>query len=510
MLNLGRLNADAIAVPENPVVSILAPLSYGLDLCGGQPMGHAERTCAIAMRLGQELGLESDELSQLFYAALMKDLGCSSNASRTFQIMGSDDIAAKRDAKLTDWSRLRRDSIEYGLAHISPHKAFEERMRAFVEYASNQTRTTVELVKIRSERGAALAKRLGLSEDAAEAVHGIDELWNGEGHPHGFRGEDIPRLSRIISLAQTFEIYYRAGGAGQAGVQAALDVARARSGRWFDPQMVLALESLAKRGGPWRDIERAAKVVPTLEPYEGRWLATDETIEDICLVFADVIDAKSPFTYRHSTGVAGAAQAMARSMGLAESEVATLRRAALLHDIGKLSVSNSILDKPAKLDEGEWQTVREHPRYSYEILRRVPGFGAIAGLAAKHHEKLDGSGYWRGLDATQLSTEARILVVADVYDALAARRPYRDALPKEQVLAIMSRETPRAIDAQCFYALTGAYLQAESMADDLARLAKRVGTRATPNEPARMPHTELTLVPAVPETRSKRRRKPSR
>jgi putative nucleotidyltransferase with HDIG domain len=344
-------------------------------------------------------------------------------------------------------------------------------VQAFVEVASNQKRNTRDLTKIRCERGASIARRIGLSEETAEAIHGLDELWNGEGHPYGFRGEDIPRLSRIMSLAQAVEVFARARGS-----QAALDVARARSGHWYDPQMVLALESLARRGDLWREVEQSAKLAPALEPAETAWRADDETIERISLAFADVIDAKSPFTHRHSTGVAGAAQAIARSLGLPESDVVLLRRAALLHDIGKLSVSNTILDKPGKLDDAEWKVVREHPRYSFEILRRIPGFGDIAALAASHHEKLDGSGYFRGLEADQLPLTARILVVADVYDALAARRPYRDALPKEQVLAIMARETPRAIDAQCFYALSGVYQQAEDLALDLARLSAGVGT----------------------------------
>jgi len=497
-------------VEQIAVSSVVAALSYGLDLTEGQPMGHSERTCVIGMRLGQELGLDEEELGHLYYALLMKDAGCSSNASRMFQIMGSDDIAAKRDVKTTDWTKLNRDSIEYALSHIKPHAPFIERVQAFVEMASNQKRNAGELVKIRCERGASIARRMGLSEETAEAIHGLDELWNGEGHPHGFRGEDIPRLSRIMSLAQTAEVFYRARGGYAQGGTAALEVARARSGHWFDPQMVLAFESIARRGELWREVEQASTLVATLEPGEKVWKATDETLEAICLAFADVIDAKSPFTHRHSTGVAGAAQAIARSLGLPEDQVVLLRRAALLHDIGKLSVSNSILDKPGKLDEGEWRIVREHPRYSFEILRRIPGFSSIAELAASHHEKLDGSGYWRGLDASQLSTTARILVVADVYDALAARRPYRDALPKEQVLAIMARETPRAIDAQCFYALSGAYQQAESLAENLANLANGVGTSQDEvsrtkdvryiNE-ARTPERELLPTAAVRQRR---------
>ena len=184
-----RFEADKIALAP-----VIAALSHGLDLSGGQPMGHAERTCVVGMSLGHEIGLEDEELSDLYYALLLKDAGCSANASRLFQIMGSDDIAAKRDIKTTDWTQLNRDSIEYGLRHIKPDAPFVERIRAFVEMASSQHRTTAELVKIRSERGSSLVRRMGLSLETAEAIHGIDEMWNGGGHPHGVRGEDIPRL----------------------------------------------------------------------------------------------------------------------------------------------------------------------------------------------------------------------------------------------------------------------------------------------------------------------------
>lgn len=130
-----------------------------------------------------------------------------------------------------------------------------------------------------------------------------------------------------------------------------------------------------------------------------------------------------------------------------------LRRAALLHDVGKLSVSNEILEKPGKLTAEEWKIVRDHPYYTFEILNRTPGFEDIAAEAAAHHEKLDGSGYWRGWKESQLSTFSRILVVADIFDALRAKRPYRDSLPLEKVFAIMRADSPRALDLPCLEAL---------------------------------------------------------
>ena len=148
-----------------------------------------------------------------------------------------------------------------------------------------------------------------------------------------------------------------------------------------------------------------------------------------------------------------------------------IRRAALLHDIGKLSVSNAILDKPGKLTESEWDVVRKHPHYSYEILKRIPDFSELSEIAASHHEKLNGTGYFRGMTSEQLRMPARILVVSDIYDALAAKRPYRDALPLETVLAMMGRDTPHALDATCFEALKWSAGSANSVASDLYRLS---------------------------------------
>jgi putative nucleotidyltransferase with HDIG domain len=169
--------------------------------------------------------------------------------------------------------------------------------------------------------------------------------------------------------------------------------------------------------------------------------------------FARVIDAKSPWTYCHSTGVADIAQAMARSMGCAESEVRSLRRAALLHDLGKLGVSNVILDKPGRLSEAETAAVRRHPEYTQQILMRVGCFRPLAEIAASHHERLDGKGYHRGLATGVMDVKARILCAADICDALLATRPYRPGLPPERVIHIMRREVGTAVDAECFEAL---------------------------------------------------------
>jgi putative nucleotidyltransferase with HDIG domain len=448
------------------VSEIISALSFALDLTEGQPMGHSVRSCVFGMHIAREIGLSLEAQGDLYYALLMKDAGCSTNASRMFQILGTDDIKAKRDVKTTDWTRLGWESLEYAFSHVQTGAPFLERVRALFDAARHQERNAKEMVQIRCERGASIARRIGLPEATASAIHSLDELWNGAGQPDGLRGEEIPLLARIMNLTQTVDVFYTA-----YGQKAALEVAKKRSGRWFDPDLVRAFHSAAKQESLWTDVEEAAKKVIELEPRQDLLPADEATLDRICLAFADVIDAKSPFTYRHSTGVAGAAVAIANALAMTPSEVTLIRRAALLHDIGKLSVSNAILDKPAKLTDEEWVVVRKHPYYSYEILRRIPSFADLSEIAASHHEKLNGTGYFRGMTAERLSLPSRILVVSDIYDALAAKRPYRDALPLETVFSIMQKDAPEALDANVFEALKCSTISANSVAADLFRLS---------------------------------------
>ena len=183
-------------------------------------------------------------------------------------------------------------------------------------------------------------------------------------------------------------------------------------------------------------------------------LAADETrIDLVAEAFARVIDAKSPYTYRHSEGVAAIAVDIGAALGLPPAELRELRRAALLHDIGKLGVPNTILDKPTRLDEAEWAVMKRHPAHTYEVLSRIERFRPLAAVAAAHHERIDGAGYHRGLTGAELGPPARAIAVADVAEALSADRPYRAGMPWDQVLAIMSRMAGPGLCEACFDAL---------------------------------------------------------
>ena len=186
-----------------------------------------------------------------------------------------------------------------------------------------------------------------------------------------------------------------------------------------------------------------AREVASDEP--GDQLPKDDSgLDSIAEGFARVIDAKSPYTARHSQGVAHIAVGIAGELGFDGRELSDLRRAALLHDIGKLGVSNRILDKPGRLDDEEWKAIRRHPEYTLRILQRVPVFQSLAELAANHHERMDGRGYHRGLRAGELPLAHRLLVVADVFEALTADRPYWAGMPIAKALGIVHKDAGTA------------------------------------------------------------------
>jgi len=190
-----------------------------------------------------------------------------------------------------------------------------------------------------------------------------------------------------------------------------------------------------------------------LEPEERVIYADDDRLDQIAAAFAQVIDAKSPWTYRHSTGVADITSGLAGVLDLPDHQQRVLRRAALVHDLGKLGVSNLILDKPGKLSPDELTEMRKHSMYTNQILQHVAGFRDLADLASAHHERLDGKGYHRGVNADLLGVGERVLAVADMYEALSARRPYRTDLTSDEVMTILSRNVGAGICPEVFDAL---------------------------------------------------------
>jgi len=430
------------------LAELLGALSYALDVTEGQPEGHCVRCCWIGHQIGRRIGLNENELSDLYYTLLLKDLGCSSNAARICQLYLADDLTFKRDFKQLDDALPQ--VLRFVLGHTGLKAGLAERFRAIANIFQNGGEISRELIETRCHRGSDIARTMRFSEGVASGIQSLDEHWDGGGKPLNTRGADIPIYARIALLAQVVDVFHAA-----SGPSAALAEARRRAGSWFDPTLVSALESLGADEAFWRVLKSPdlLEEILRLPPGQNSVLVDDDYLDDIAAAFAQVIDSKSPFTSNHSERVTAYADMIAERMGLPPEHRRWLKRAALLHDIGKLGVSNAILDKPGKLDEAEWTAMRAHPALSQEILARIHAFRDLAPIAGAHHERLDGKGYPRGLAGDQICLDTRILTVADIFDALTAKRPYRDAMPIGKALVILEEMVGSAIDPDCFAAL---------------------------------------------------------
>lgn len=433
---------------QSSLSEILGAFTYALDLTEGQPAGHSIRACWIGTQIGMALGLKGSALRDVYYAVLLKDLGCSSNAARVSKMFVGNDRQLKHDFKLIgpepeDFGAFLGDSVG-----VDADSAVRE--QALGHLAENASEIMTEIMAIRCSRGADIARRLRLSEDVAQAIAHLDEHWDGTGLPLGIAGTKIHLGGRIALLAQVADVFYTA-----RGKEAALAEVRNRSGSWLDPELCTLFEKLAAASGFWEELalDDLPEQLRALEP-DAQYVTVDaDYLDDICFAFGHVIDAKSPDTAGHSARVGMITDKIAEKLGMSSASRRLLRRAAILHDVGKLGVSSAILEKPGKLDAEEWESMRAHAALTTNILGQIGVMSEMAMIAGSHHERLDGKGYPLGLNESSISLESRIITIADIYDALTADRPYRSAMSSEKAMEILHGELGVAVDRQCYAAL---------------------------------------------------------
>lgn len=427
---------------------VLGAFSHALDITEGQAPGHALRCAFVAHEIGQVLGLGDEALSDVFYAALLKDLGCSSNAARICALYLTDDRTFKHDHKRIGDGLPQ--ALRFVLDHTGLGRGLAARFGAVIEVVRNGGEIARELIEVRCERGAEIARAMGFPATVAAGIRDLDEHWDGGGRPSGLAGSAIAREARVALVAQVVDVFHQTGGPAAARAEV-----RARRGTWFDPRIVDAFETIAAAPAFWEALAapdpepRVLGLAPALRVRR----LDGAGLDAVAGAFAQVIDAKSPFTAGHSERVAFWADLVAEELGFPALRRAWLKRAALLHDIGKLGVSNTILDKPGKLDDAEWRIMRNHPRESERILARIGAFDGLARVAGAHHERLDGRGYPYGLGGDAIGLDTRVLSVADVFDALTADRPYRAGMPVETALGILRADVGAAFDGDCVAAL---------------------------------------------------------
>lgn len=430
------------------LAELIGSLSYALDLTEGQPAGHCVRCCWIGMHVGHELGLREEALWSLYYTLLLKDLGCSSNAARICALYLADDQRFKRDYKRV--GKGTASTLAFVVGHTGPHADWRRRIGAILNIVRNGDAIAQELIQTRCTRGAQIARQLRFPESVAASVHALDEHFDGSGRPDGSAGEAIPLAARIALLAQVVDVFHFTDGRA-----AALAEVRSRAGSWFDPAVVAAFERASGVSGFWDMLgdDGVEAAVFALEP-PGHGAELDEDYLDaIADAYGQVVDAKSPFTAGHSQRVRYYTDLMASELGLDDDRRRWVARAAVLHDVGKLGVSNAILDKPGPLDADEWAAMQLHAVYSEQILGRISAFKGLARIAAAHHERPDGKGYPRGVEGDAIVLETRIITVADIFDAISAERPYHAAMSPARTLDIMRSYVGSVIDARCFAAL---------------------------------------------------------
>ncbi|OAN66821.1 metal-dependent phosphohydrolase [Sphingomonas sp. TDK1] len=448
MLHYDSTHFDTRSDGTTSLAEILGAFSYALDLTEGQPEGHSLRACWIASCMAAALRLPAAERRTVYYATLLKDLGCSSNAARIAELYLADDRQVKQEHKLLAVGL--GPTLRYVFTRTGQGQRLGARAKAILAILRDGNAIVTDLIQTRCTRGADIARQLRFPEPVAQAIAALDEHWDGSGKPLGLRGDAIPLAAQLALLAQIVDVFHAAGGP-----EAAIEEVTVRAGSWFDPALARCFVLVAREPGFWAELVHPALEarVRAFEPEEQRVAVDEDYLDDIAAAFGAVIDAKSPYTGGHSGRVGDYTAALGKALGFGGATLRTLKRGAMLHDVGKLAVSSRVLEKPGKLDDGEWEEMRSHAAHTTAILSRIGPLRDMAAVAGAHHERLDGRGYPLGLDAMLIAREARIITVCDFYDALTADRPYRAALPVEQALAIMGGEVGKAIDGDVFAAL---------------------------------------------------------
>jgi HD-GYP domain-containing protein (c-di-GMP phosphodiesterase class II) len=403
---------------EFRLAELLAALSLATDLANAMPPEHSLRNTLLAVSLGRHLGLDGQQLSDAYYAAMLRFISCTASAHEEAAFNAGDDISFRKLFAGVDFV----DSEAIGArAMTGMGGRLEEaaRQKLVADFFAAAPEYIPVLTVTNCEAGARLAKRLGMSPGVVTALAQFVERWDGQGGPQGLQGEEICMPARIMDFAFVMGMEHH-----RSGRPAAVETARQRRGSQFDPQIVDAFVDNAD--GLMASLGSDSVWDETLaaEPEPRPWMPSGR-LSQLAQGFAEFTDLKTPFTVGHSGGVARLSEAAGRAAGLGGDDVVCLRQAALLHDLGRVSVPNGIWEKPGPLSDPEWERVRLHPYYTERILKRVPAFQPLAALAGMHCERLDGSGYHRGLPATMVPVPARVLAAADAYQAMGEERPHR-------------------------------------------------------------------------------------
>ena len=445
------------------LAELTVALSLATDLGTGQPVEHSLRTCWLSLAVADALGLDPAARSCVFHVALLRFVGCTSDASTTAALAGGDDVRFN-----ATMAPMLGAGAGEGLRHFVRHLADDQPLprrvgrvaRALADPAGQRS------LSGHCEVAARLAGRLGFGDDVTGALAHAYERWDGKGHPSGLAGDEVPLAVRIVGAARDAELWSRSGWT------TARAVLTRRRGRAHDPAVV---DALVDDGERWlAEVgDDAHAAVLDAEPAPVRAVGAGDVDVDVALrAVGDFADLKSPWFRGRAGGVAALARAAALAAGLPEDDAVAVGRAGLVHDIGRVGVPAGIWDHPGPLSVDRWERVRLHPYLTERVLRRSALLRPYAAIAGGHHERADGSGYHRGAVGAQLPPATRLLAAADAYHAMGEARPHRPALDRSTAAACLLDD----VDAGRFGAAeVDAVLAAAGAAGRPPRVARPAG-----------------------------------
>jgi HD-GYP domain-containing protein (c-di-GMP phosphodiesterase class II) len=416
------------------ISDLLISLSLATDLGFGQPSEHMLRSARIGMRLGWRLGLDTKQLATLFDVSILTYVGCPVYGNEAALLFG-DDIDFRAHALEIDLAGF--PAMVFMLRRAGSGTSAFNRARQAATLMASGGRQMIQQMALHCSAAGALAIRLGLGDAVRVGVEQAYARWDGRGFPEDLSGTGVSLAARVSHVAEACEVFQRT-----AGIETALDVVRARSGTHFDPEIIQLLstdpESL------FEDLDKdTVEEVLAADPVE-RDSLTDDELDQALEAIGDFSDLRCSFFAGHARSTAHLCRGATQLMQMPETDARLVYRAALVHDVGRFGVPGSVWGKAGRLTASEQERARLHVYYVERIFNRPEPLRRIGLLAATHHERMDGSGYHRGIGGTMLSSQTRVLAVADAYSAMTQPRPYRPPLSEADAAREIRRDVTEA------------------------------------------------------------------
>ncbi len=430
---LGGLEmASIVAVTSSGVrvSDLITALSLATDLGLGQPPEHMMRAATLSMRIGRRLGLDDSDLATLYDVSVLTYVGCPVFGDEGARLFG-DDIDFRARALEVDLAGF--PAMIFMLRRAGAGTGAANRVRQSAALMGNGGRQVMQQMANHCAAAGVLADGLGLHPDVRAGIEQSYARWDGRGVPRELSGEGVSLAARISQIAEAAEVLQRA-----VGTDGAVDLIRARSGTQFDPRLVDVVDRHPEDLMGELDSVAQADVVD-LEPVVRPPLDDDE-LDDALAAIGDFCDLRCSFFAGHAVGTARIAEGAAIALGLDADDVRLVRRAALVHDVGRFGVPGQVWGTPGPLGTRDRERMQLHSYYVERIFSRPEPLRRVGLLAATHHERLDGTGYHRHLPAPLLARTARLLAAADAFHAMTQHRPHRPARDEDAAARELRRD----------------------------------------------------------------------